>query len=370
MHRTILDPVLETTAALEERLRRVVALHFDPRDGSAYWLQRAVELKLDAVGALRTIDDLARLGPMDKSALQQRPVEDFVPRKFHALKREWIVGETGGTLGRSSFAVHREDEFHAAFVVPFVSACRRVGFPCGLNWLFIGPSGPHVIGKAARACARALESMDPFSVDFDPRWARKLPPGSVARERYLAHIEAQALDVLRTQDVGVLFATPPVLESLAEKIEPARRAEIRGIHFGGMAVQTALREKLRDLFPNAVQISGYGNTLFGVAPELNFSAATGIDYFAHGTRLVYRVVDTGIKDECERISSRVDYDRRGQVLVHRLDETQFVPNMLERDSAVRVAPPPDAAADGFALDGLRDPQPIVDAGVKPALGLY
>ena len=137
-----------------------------------------------------------------------------------------------------------------------------------------------------------------------------------------------------------------------------------------MAVQAALRERLRGLFPNAAMLSGYGNTLFGVAPELHYDPATGIDYFAHGTRLVYRVVSQKINDERERWARCVDYGQRGQVLVHRLDEAQFIPNMLERDCAIRVAPPAGAARDGFLLDGLRDPQPILNAAVKPALGLY
>ena len=57
--------------------------------------------------------------------------------------------------------------------------------------------------------------MDPFSVDFDPRWAKKLADGSLARRRYLDHVTAQALDVLEREEVGVLFTTPPALAALA-----------------------------------------------------------------------------------------------------------------------------------------------------------
>ena len=355
---------------LDAHLRDIIAIHFDARNGAQYWIERAAALRIDAIQSIRCVDDLALLGPMDSAALAQRPVEDFVPRRFHNQKLKWVVAETGGTLGRPRFAVHREDEFQAAFVTPFVLAARRAGFPRELNWLFIGPSGPHIIGKAARACASALGSMDPFSVDFDPRWARKLPEQSAGRTRYLAHIEAQSLNVLNTQAVGVLFATPPVLASLAKKIEPQRREFIRGIHFGGMAVSTDLRAHLHALFPNAVQLSGYGNTLFGVTPELSFSAKTGIDYFPHGLRLVYRLMPREIADERARISQSVPMGERGQVLVHRLDETQFIANMIERDTAIRIAPPANAAADGFVLEGLRDPQPIVDDKIQPALGLY
>ena len=38
------------------------------------------------------------------------------------------------------------------------------------------------------------------------------PPG-----RYLDHVTSQALDVLRREDVGVLFTTPPALAALARR---------------------------------------------------------------------------------------------------------------------------------------------------------
>ena len=55
-------------------------------------------------------------------------------------------------------------------------------------------------------------------------------------------------------------------------------------------------------------------------------------------------------------------------MVHRLDEMQLLPNLLERDTAVRIPnrPARDAAAEGFLQDGLRDPQPIVSETIKPS----
>jgi hypothetical protein len=287
-------------------------------------------------------------------------------------RAEWIIGETAGTLGRPKFAVHRRDEFEAAFVAPFVAAANRVAFPRGVNWLFIGPSGPHVIGKAARCCAQALQSPDPFTVDLDPRWAKKLTSGSFAARRYREHVENQALAVLESQAVGVIFSTPVVLESLGPRIPPEKRAAIRGIHLGGLAVSAAARAAFAENFPNAIILSGYGNTLFGMMPELAYSAHTGFDYYPHGMRLVVRVIEAGegAEDLAERLGRQVAFGQRGQVVVHRLDETQFIANMVERDTAIRMPAPDGAASDGFALPGLRDPQPIINESVKPATGLY
>lgn len=324
---------------------------------------------MDVRKDIRTTADLVKLGPMDEQAMATRPVEDFVPRSLLHRRREFLIGETAGTLGQPKYAAHRLDEFHAAFVEPFVVAARRVGFPRELNWLFIGPSGPHIIGKAARACAQALASPDPFTIDLDPRWAKKLLPGTFVWRRYLDHVQDQALAIINAQRIGILFSTPIVLESLGPRISDAQRQTIRGIHLGGLSVTAAQRQSFRRHFPHAVLLSGYGNTLFGMMPELAWSDETGFSYYPLGCRLLPRVIPADSADP-ERLGHDVSYGQRGQVVLSRLDETQLIVNLIERDTAVRLRPPPAAASEGFVLDGLGDPQPIVNQLVKPAVGLY
>ncbi len=362
----------DTTApdVLTTWLRHVIAVHFDPDGGSPYWLGRAADLGIDPRERIGSPEDLPVLGPMDSVALAERPVEDFVPASQRHRREEFVVAETAGTLGPPKFAVHREDEFDAAFVQPFLSAASRAGFPRGQSWLFIGPSGPHVIGKAARCCAKAMGSPDPFTTDFDPRWAKTLVAGTFAWGRYLKHIEDQALRVLQSQRIGVIFATPRVLTSLSEKMDAGLRERIGGLHLGGMAAGPAFREKLGVDFPNAVVLSGYGNTLFGMMPELNYSPDTGTDYYPHGRRLITRIIEQSADADAERLTRPMPYGERGQVVVNRLDELQFIPNMIERDTAVRIGPPESAAGDGFVLDGLREPEPIVDQTTRPVTGLY
>lgn len=355
---------------IAERIPWIIDLHFDPRFGSPYWLDKARQLGIDARKRIRTLEELTLLGPMDATALSTRPIEDFMPQPARERRSELIVAETGGTLGRPKFAVHRTDEFHAAFVLPFVAAARRAGFPRGENWLFVGPTGPHIIGKAARACATAMGSPDPFTVDFDPRWARKLPEGSFARTRYLDHLEVQALHVLDSQSIGVLFSTPPVLDRLGTCIPREKRCRVTGIHFGGMPLTGEARERIETCFPCAVLLSGYGNTLFGLSPELNYGPETGIDYYPHGARLIVQTIEQSDEDETVRLLRPSNYGERGQVVAHRLDETQFIANMVERDTAVRIEPRNDAITDGFFLDGLRDPRPVVSQRPSVATGLY
>lgn len=351
------------------RLRKIVDLHFDLDHGSPYWLDRQAELGIDVRRQVQRLSDLSLLGLMDEGALAQRPIEDFVPRCLQD-RNDFIFAETAGTLGNPKFAVHREDEFLEAFVAPFIAAAKRCHFPTGGKWLFVGPTGPHVIGKAAVHCAKAMGCPDVFTVDFDPRWAKKLKENSFAAGRYLKHVQSQALRVIETQHISVLFATPAVLSSLADQITPEKRQQIKGIHLGGMSSSDGFMQVLNETFPESVVLSGFGNTLFGMMPQLNYDPNTGFDYYPLGDRLLVQVLDVDDQTNQPLCWEPVVYGQRGRVLIHRLDEVQFIANMLERDTAIRIAARPDAASDHFILDGIRDPQPVITQTVQPALGLY
>jgi thienamycin biosynthesis protein ThnN len=343
----------------KDRLARVLETHFDPRWGTRYWLERAASLGFDPRKEIRAIEDLSLMGPMPIEKLAEHAVEHFIPRRFHDRLREFVTSETGGTTGPPKRTAFIRSEFEEAFVTPFLRAAKILGFPRGRHWLFVGPSGPHVIGKAARACAVAMGSVDPFSVDFDPRWVRRLPQGSMARERYLEHVLQQAEAILESQDVGVIFATPPVLAALGERVDRARREAIEGIHLGGIAAEPGFWKRLTgEWFPGATAMAGYGNSLAGMCPQLRLSSDSLPDYFPHGERLVLQVISP-------------DASTRGRVCFHRLDESCFLPNVIERDEATSLdAPPPSAGEHGFHLPGIRDPRPAANATEARHGGLY
>lgn len=355
--------------SVNRRLRHVLDIHFDQKDGSPYWLEKEENLGMDVRKEIRTIDDLHLLGKMDEDALANRPIEDFIPRRFSNCKDYFIV-ETAGTLGRPKTAVHRLDEFHSAFVEPFIKAAKRCNFPGGGHWLYVGPTGPHIIGHAAQACARATGSGDIFRVDFDPRWAKALLPGSFAAKRYLQHIERQAQDILEVQNITVIFSTPAVLDSLSEKLTSEKRNEILGIHMGGMDASRELISKLTESFPNAVILSGYGNTLFGMMPQLHYDSKNGFDYFPLGNRLVVQIIQETEDTSEVNLTKTAKYGQRGRIVMHRLDEFQLILNMVERDTAIRIARPENSKVNGFILDGIRDPRPVVNEVIKVSIGLY
>jgi len=355
--------------SLNQRLQHVLNIHFDDKTGSPYWLERQEHLGMDVRKEIHTIDDLTRLGAMDENALAHRPIEDFIPKRFSNCT-EYFVAETAGTLGRPKTAVHRLDEFHSAFVEPFIKAAERCNFPTGGHWLFIGPTGPHIIGQAAQACARALGGGDIFRVDFDPRWAKALLSGSFAAKRYLRHIERQAQDILAVQNIVVIFSTPAVLENLSEKLTPEQRQKIMGIHLGGMAASHEFMRIIADSFPKAIILSGYGNTLFGMMPQLHYDGQTGFEYFPLGNRLVVQVIQEPVNTFEVNLAKIAEYGQRGRIVMHRLDEFQLILNMVERDTAIRISPSELSKENGFILDGIRDPKPVLNEVPKVSLGLY
>jgi hypothetical protein len=351
----------------EGRLRAMLDLHFHPEHGSRYWLARQEKLGWEVADRVRTLDDLWRLGPTPLDDLRRFPVCDFIPRALHGQRHRFVIGETAGTSGEPRATAYRDDEFQAAFVTPFLEAAAAASFPRGEPWLWVGPSGPHIIGKVVRELARQTGSMDPFSVDFDPRWAKRLAAGSLAQKRYLEHVTDQALDVLEREPVGVLFITPPALAALAPRMKDRQREAIHGVHYGGLSMTPEALNEFRAAFPNAVHLSGYGNTLFGVMMELADLPRQTLDYFPAGDRVRLHVVDAATADWPPRLVGR---GAVGRVLFHRLDESSLLVGVLERDEAERVAPSPEARALGYGADGLRNPRPPAEAAGKLRLGLY
>lgn len=361
---------------MDEWLSHVLAIHFHPVEGSPYWLDRQSSLGFDVRREVRSLEELHRVGPMPEEDLRSRPLEDFLPGRFATRQTGLVVGETGGTAGPSKYTAYRGGEFQRAFIDPFLAVAEARGFPRGGGWLYLGPSGPHLISKAAVWMARRMGSREPFFIDFDPRWVKKLMPGSMGWERYFQHLEEQALSVLATQKVEVIFTTPPILERLAARMEGEERKRIQGIHLGGLPLNGELYRRFREeIFPQAVIIPGYGNTLFGACMEVDFSGSYSLDYHPQGSRLVLEVVTPGegpdpTRPSSERLRKKVDYGERGQVVFHRLDAGFLILNMFERDWATRIPPPRGGKPLGFLGDGVRDPSPPPQEKRPLAQGLY
>lgn len=352
---------------LDARLKATLELHLHPKYGSPYWWRRQENLGINVLDRVRCIGDLALLGPTRPAELSTESVWNFLPRHLWNSRSNCVIGESGGTSGPPTSSVYLPADFHTAFVSPFVWAARQTSFPKGCDWLWVGPSGPHIIGKVVRKLAMSMGSPDPWSVDFDPRWVKKLIPGSFVARRYLAHVIDQVGNILERENPEVLFTTPPVLDALATRLDDDARSQFRGIHYGGMTITAEQINGFRKLYPNAVHLSGYGNSLCGVAMEIHNEPRTSIDYYPRDARLIYDVVRM---DSDETAWTSVEPGERGRVIFHRLDESTFLPNVIERDEASLILPTPDGYGAGWMFPGLRDPGPSAKQAKTLKLGLY
>jgi hypothetical protein len=358
---------LARPAISEARLRTVLELHFHPTHGTDYWLRRQEQLGWDVCDRVRTLEDLEQLGPTPLDDLRRFPVRAFIPRTFHRRLYRFVIGETASTSGAPRATAYRDNEFQEAFITPFLRAAAMADFPRRESWLWVGPSGPHIIGKVVRELARQTGSMDPFSVDFDPRWAKRLVDGSLARRRYLDHVTEQALDVLEREEIGVLFTTPPALTALAVRMTDRQREAIHGVHYGGLSITAHAMNEFRSLFPRAVHLAGYGNTLFGVLMEAADQPRESIDYYPLGDRLRIRVLPW---QEDDARAEPLGPGERGRVVFDRLDESCLLVGVRERDEAELVPLSDEARALGGTHAGLRNPglPAVLDGRLQ--IGIY
>jgi hypothetical protein len=191
--------------------------------------------------------------------------------------------------------------------------------------------------------ARSLGSCEPFSVDCDVRWIKRQGAGSLGFTLYLDHVLDQALNVVRTQNIEVLLITPPLLLALAERMTAEERNRIRGIHLAGMALTVVDSETIRQrLFPQAVVLPGYGNSLLGVlfehAPPGPGEPPT---YVVDDPALWFQLVPwqpQAPEQNPDLAATTLKPGQRGRVVAHRLDPSFLLLNMVERDTACYAAP--------------------------------
>jgi hypothetical protein len=313
-------------------IRTIFAIHFDPDSGTPYWLEQEKKAGINARKDIKTYADFHLLGSMDVQQLRNRPITDFIPKSRIHLLPKMILSETGGTTGSPCRRVFTPEEFESAFIRPWMNAVTMRNFPLQGRWLFAGPGGPHVIAQAARKMARATGSLEPFSVDCDVRWFRRQDKQSLGFTLYLDHVLSQAMNIIATQEIDVLFTTPVLLGQLAEQMSEQQREQIRGIHTGGMAQTSEQTAQLQNAFPKAVILPGYGNSLFGVTFEQTPPAANEESIFTMDDPALWlQLVPLQEKDNID-LQAIQAANKRGRVVLHRLDPSVLLINLVERDT--------------------------------------
>jgi hypothetical protein len=69
----------------------------------------------------------------------------------------------------------------------------------------------------------------------------------------------QALDIIETQEIDVLYTTPPVLDALALRMSAQKRMAIKGVHYGGISIGKDAYKRFKEetfrkqfIFPDTV----------------------------------------------------------------------------------------------------------------------
>jgi hypothetical protein len=328
------------TLDLDEWTRHVLRLHFDPGQGSPYWLRRRAGLPFDPL-EITGYAELARFGPFDLDDLRTGDPADLVPRSVPRplVGRVW---ETGGTTGRPCRVFYTPD-MAAQRASWRMWSLARAGFERGRAWLHALPTGPHVIGNIARDLVEQYEAMV-HAIDMDPRWVKRLlrtGRPDLASE-YSTHLTEQITDVLGQYRVDYLCTTPALLQVLL-RAAPDLVSGLGGVFLSGTQITPAMYRSFAQALGDGLIGTNYGNTLgnfSGLPPQGGGQVLPYLPQYPHVTAAV--VGPDG------RV---VGYGEAGRVRLTVLYEGLLLPNVLERDQALRYDTGPGWPADGVANVG-------------------
>lgn len=338
-------PVIDSRE-FDRHVRNQMEWHFGSESGSPFWLRKRDTLEFDPISDVRGGNDLL-LFPDVSDELRSVPVPDIIPQGLRS--NLFRVYESGGTAGAPKRII--DSGYRSRLARWAVNSLRSQGVPESANWLHLGPTGPHVFGFDCAQLAAIGNGMF-YTVDLDPRWVKRMIRAgrSKAAEEYVDHVLDQAREILQTQPVSVLSTTPPLVEAICSRPELHKlmKSTIEAIVWAGTSFSAeSLRQVERTFFPDARVVGVYGNSLMGIAPQRPRGSGDEhpcvFEPFTETTRL----------DVVDESGDLVEYGKRGRVRFHLVSEEMFLPNVWERDTAIRVEP-----AEGSSVDGLADIQTL------------
>jgi phenylacetate-coenzyme A ligase PaaK-like adenylate-forming protein len=341
---SLLDvPRSEPVEDAEAYLRAVVAWHFSEDTGSPFWSHIAATLNFDPLTEINSFADL-RLFPNFVNELRHAPVEDLIPRGYGSPPPVPQIFESGGTTGPPKRTVQLPDWIDqvARWQTEDFTAG---GFLPGRGFLCMMPTGPHGVGYFSRLVSARLGSIF-HSIDLDPRWVKKIAARNAASDvsAYVDHVVEQAVYILRSQNVANMHTTPPLLEMIArsDELVDLVNEKIRYVLLSGAHVDTDTLDLLRGIFPETMITMVFGSTM--ILSQATSRTAEDGESFVFDPRtpyVVFWVVDPDTGDQ-------VPYGQRGQVVMNHLSKGMFIPNNLERDTAIRMPGPAGQIGDSLS----------------------
>jgi hypothetical protein len=345
----------------EEYLRAAIAWHFGEETGSTFWLRAAEGLNFNPLTDVNTFADL-RLFPNLLSELRNVPVEDLIPRGYGSPPPVPQIFESGGTTGAPKRTAQLPD-WVAQVIEWQTEDFAGGGFQSGRGFLCMMPSGPHGVGYFSRLVSERLGSSF-HAIDLDPRWVKRITARNATAEvsDYVDHLVEQAVHVLQTQRVANLHTTPPLLEAIARNDDAVAlvNEKIRYTLLSGAHVDLDTLDLFRGIFPETTITMAFGSTM--ILSQAITRRSGDDEPFVFDPRSPYAtfwVVDPDTGDE-------VPYGQRGQVVMNHISKGMFIPNNLERDSAIRLPGP-----EGQVGDSLSEVKPVAAFEGEPVIeGVY
>lgn len=341
-------------------LRAAMAWHFGAQTGCAFWLQAARTLNFDPLTDVNSFADL-RLFPNLLSELRTVPVADLIPRGYGSPPPVPQIFESGGTTGAPKRTVQLPDWIEQ-IVEWQTEDFATGGFLSGRDFLCMMPSGPHGVGFFSRLVSQQLGSVF-HAIDLDPRWVKKIAARNATSEvaAYVGHLVEQARDVLQTQDVANLHTTPPLLEAIArdDAVVQLVNGKIGFMLLSGAHVDLDTLDLFRAIFPRTTITVAFGSTMILSQATTRRDDDDSFVFDPRSPYATFAVVDPQTGDE-------VHYGQRGQVVMNHISKGMFIPNNLERDSAIRMPGPA-----GQVGDSVSDVRPVDAFEGEPVIeGVY
>jgi phenylacetate-coenzyme A ligase PaaK-like adenylate-forming protein len=347
----------DLAVGLDEWTVRMMRWHFAGATGAPFWVDMRDSLAFDPLRDIAGFADLRRFGLFDKERLRRASVRDLLPRGFAG--RPFRVFETGGSTGAPCRIVNVTRL--ADDVVMYAAMLRERGLAGG-DIVAMTPSGPHAYGHFVQGLADSWRGAVGL-IDFDPRWVKEEIRARARSDGYLNHLVRQTMALLERQEASLLFTTTKLLLVLAADLgQPLYDYGIRGVCTGGTSGTAEEARYLRDEVLDGVQwIDTYGNTLVGHALQADLPGQNPMrSYHLVPPFGVLRVADPA------DWAADVDPGERGRVVATTLLCDLFIPNLMERDTALRMPPHP-----WFPWDGVGNVQTVpTSPQEQPIEGVY
>ena len=250
-------PYLNREININEWLASVIETHFDPKNGTPYWLKQKEKLKFDPKKDITSIDDLVHLPIADQAALRAQPIGHFMPKRFP--KNEFDIGESSGTTGPKKRIPWHSDV--TADVIKFYDFNLDLwGVPKGINYLAMGPAG--LYEKHIQTVVKGRDGLC-FFIGIEPKGLKDAIAG-VPRKfwkipylvKYLKPMNEEFNQIMKQQEIGVIISAPQMLKKYPEQIDVSK---LEAVLWGGIGLTPADYGELKDMYGKTKVTGWYGN---------------------------------------------------------------------------------------------------------------